>query len=105
MSGPWGLWTGDDVADEGESAEPGLPSAEPVDESSELGQPARRGQPEEDTVGVGRLEKSQIIALESQLRRALADLENMRKRFDREIARQLAERAGHGDCRVAARGG
>jgi molecular chaperone GrpE len=91
VSGPWGLWTGDDVADEGESAEPGLPSAEPVDESPELGQPARRGQPEEDTVGVGRLERDQVAALESQLRGALADLENMRKRFDREIARQLAE--------------
>ena len=32
MSGPRSLWTGDDVADQGESAEPGLPSAEPVDE-------------------------------------------------------------------------
>ena len=61
MSGPWGLWTGDDVADEGESAEPGLPSAEPVDESSELGQPALRGQPEEDTVGVGRLERTRSL--------------------------------------------
>ena len=78
-------------ADEGESAEPGLPSAEPVDESSELGQPARRGQPEEDTVRVGRLERDQVAALEAQLRRALADLDNLRKRFDREIARQRAE--------------
>ena len=51
MSGPWGLWTGDDVADEGESAEPGLPSAEPVDESSELGQPARAANPKRTRSG------------------------------------------------------
>ena len=50
--------------------------------------------PEAEALWPSRLEKSQIIALESQLRRALADLDNLRKRFDREIARQLAvERA------------
>jgi molecular chaperone GrpE len=31
------------------------------------------------------------VALESQLRRALADLDNLRKRLDREVARQRAE--------------
>jgi molecular chaperone GrpE len=39
-------------------------------------------------------EQTQVAALESQLRRALADLDNLRKRLDREVARQrAAERA------------
>lgn len=39
-------------------------------------------------------EQASVAALESQLRRALADLDNLRKRVDREVARQrAAERA------------
>jgi len=87
MSGPWGVTTGEDAAGKAEDA-PGkaVPAeAEPKD---------REPRPEAEALPLSRLEKSQVIALESQLRRALADLDNLRKRFDREVARQLAgERA------------
>lgn len=51
-------------------------------------------EPEEEPLWPNRLEQANITALEFQLRQALADLDNLRKRFDREVARQLArERA------------
>jgi molecular chaperone GrpE len=43
---------------------------------------------------IERSQQTEVAALESQLRRALADVDNLRKRMDREIARQRAnERA------------
>jgi molecular chaperone GrpE len=43
---------------------------------------------------VERSQPTEVAALESQLRRALADVDNLRRRMDREIARQRAnERA------------
>jgi len=87
MSGPWGVTTGEEAAGKAEhTVGEAVPAeAEPKD---------REPEPEAEALSLSRLEKSQIIALESQLRRALADLDNMRKRFDREISRQLAgERA------------
>ncbi len=87
MSGPWGVTTGEEAAGKAEgTVREAVPAqAEPED---------REPEPEAEALPLSRLEKSQIIALESQLRRALADLDNMRKRFDREITRQLAgERA------------
>jgi molecular chaperone GrpE len=87
MNDPWGVTTGEDAANEGEDAVRGAVAAELDLEHPEP-------EPEAEALPLSRLEKSQIIALESQLRRALADLDNMRKRFDREITRELAgERA------------
>jgi molecular chaperone GrpE len=87
MSGPWGVTTGEEAAGKAEDT---VKEAVPA----QAGPKDREPEPEAEPLSLSRLEKSQIIALESQLRRALADLDNMRKRFDREITRQLAgERA------------
>jgi molecular chaperone GrpE len=87
MSGPWGVTTGEEAAGKAEDT---AGEAVPAETEPKYREP----QPEAEALPLSRLEKSQVIALESQLRRALADLDNMRKRFDREIARELAgERA------------
>jgi molecular chaperone GrpE len=57
---------------------------ERLDTEAEVGKPGQPGGPVEPG-------SREVVALEAQLRRALADLDNLRKRVDREMARQRAE--------------
>jgi molecular chaperone GrpE len=72
-----------DSEDEPELDDAGLDD-ERLDTEPEVGSPDRPGIS-------GQPGSGEVAALEAQLRRALADLDNLRKRVDREMARQRAE--------------
>lgn len=74
MSDRTGERTGDDVVQS-----PGQPDGVP-----------ETGGPSEPAGGEAQAQAVRAAALEAQLRRALADLDNLRKRFDREMGRERA---------------
>lgn len=70
------------------SPDPAQTQADPAQTRAD---PTQTGAEPERPGSAAQAENRDAAALESQLRRALADLDNMRKRFDREIARQRTE--------------